>query len=83
MAEIVEVSVESEDEGLWLDMAGADTPGFEGTLTSAGSDSYRVRAYATGRDRAYELIDKFSDEVPESFKFDIWSAPVAGPATLS
>ncbi|WP_350246516.1 hypothetical protein RBB84_19305 [Rhodococcus sp. D-6] len=59
-------------------LTGAEEPveGFPDTVLSAGAGTYRVRAYATGRDLAWDLV---VDKVVERYKLQIWPAPYAPP----
>ncbi|WP_301851103.1 hypothetical protein [Rhodococcus pyridinivorans] len=59
-------------------LTGAEEPieGFPDTVLAAGAGTYRVRAYAAGRDLAWDLV---VDEVIERYKLQIWPAPYAPP----
>ncbi|BDB60841.1 hypothetical protein RDE2_26350 [Rhodococcus sp. RDE2] len=78
--DIEEVSVQTYSDTVQV-LTGAEDviPGFPETVLSRGAGSYRVRAYATGRDRMWDLV---TEEPVERYKVQIWPAPFRMPSII-
>ena len=77
--EIVETSFPPLEYGPWLTSFEADGAGPWPELPEASLGCDRVRVYAMGRDRAYDLV---VEEPTESYLLQLWTAENPGSATV-